>query len=61
MNEFVAGLVGGTAGLVVGHPLDTVKALMQTKSDKSMLDCSRDLYRETRVLLNRILFLLKYI
>jgi len=32
MNDYIAGLVGGLAGLVVGHPLDTVKALMQTKN-----------------------------
>jgi hypothetical protein len=51
MNEFIAGLIGGTAGLVVGHPLDTVKALMQTKSDKSMLECTKDLYKEAKVFL----------
>ena len=49
MNEFIAGLIGGTAGLVLGHPLDTVKAIMQTKSDKGMWKCAKSLYKETQV------------
>jgi hypothetical protein len=49
MNEFTAGLIGGTAGLVVGHPLDTIKAIMQTKSDKGMWLCTKILYQETKV------------
>ncbi|KAA3673787.1 solute carrier family 25, member 45/47, partial [Paragonimus westermani] len=29
VNEFIAGAIGGMAGLAVGHPMDTVKILMQ--------------------------------
>ncbi|TPP59888.1 Mitochondrial arginine transporter BAC2 [Fasciola gigantica] len=32
--EFVAGAIGGLAGLVVGHPMDTVKTLMQNSCQK---------------------------
>ncbi|VDP82633.1 unnamed protein product [Echinostoma caproni] len=28
-HEFISGAIGGVAGLVIGHPLDTVKVLMQ--------------------------------
>ncbi|KAL5464105.1 hypothetical protein EMCRGX_G033071 [Ephydatia muelleri] len=31
MEDFVAGWFGGAAGLVVGHPFDTVKARLQTE------------------------------
>jgi solute carrier family 25 carnitine/acylcarnitine transporter 20/29 len=30
-KDFVAGLCGGVAGLVVGHPFDTIKARLQTQ------------------------------
>ena len=49
MNDFIAGLVGGTAGLVVGHPLDTVKALMQTRNHTSIIASSKIVFRETKV------------
>ena len=49
MNEFIAGLIGGSAGLVVGHPLDTIKAIMQTKSDKGMWGSTKVLYNEAKV------------
>ncbi|CAH8839144.1 unnamed protein product [Trichobilharzia szidati] len=32
VNEFLSGAVGGLAGLTVGHPMDTVKVLMQNSS-----------------------------
>ncbi|CAH8516589.1 unnamed protein product [Schistosoma bovis] len=31
-NEFLAGAIGGLAGLTVGHPMDTVKVVMQSSS-----------------------------
>lgn len=30
--EFVAGCVGGAAGVVVGHPFDTIKVRLQTQN-----------------------------
>lgn len=33
--DFFAGCVGGMAGVVVGHPLDTVKVLLQTQDMKN--------------------------
>ncbi|EDV32311.2 uncharacterized protein Dana_GF15765 [Drosophila ananassae] len=35
MIDFVAGLFGGAAGVVVGHPFDTVKVHMQTDDPKN--------------------------
>ncbi|TMW43463.1 hypothetical protein DOY81_011456 [Sarcophaga bullata] len=32
--DFVAGLIGGCAGVLVGHPLDTVKVHLQTQDPK---------------------------
>ncbi|TNN17944.1 Mitochondrial basic amino acids transporter isoform 1 [Schistosoma japonicum] len=29
LNEFLSGAIGGLAGLTVGHPMDTVKVIMQ--------------------------------
>jgi hypothetical protein len=49
MNDFVAGLVGGLAGLVVGHPLDTIKALMQTSNQTSMVSSTRKIIATTSV------------
>ncbi|KAG9352005.1 hypothetical protein JZ751_023256 [Albula glossodonta] len=38
--EFVAGWVSGAAGLVVGHPMDTVKVRLQTQTSyKGIFDC----------------------
>jgi len=31
MDEFAAGLAGGCAGVIVGHPLDTIKVKLQTQ------------------------------
>ncbi|XP_076321531.1 mitochondrial basic amino acids transporter-like isoform X1 [Tachypleus tridentatus] len=39
--DFVAGCLGGCAGVLVGHPLDTVKVRLQTQ------DASKPLYRGT--------------
>ena len=51
MNDFVAGLIGGLAGLVVGHPLDTVKALMQTGGNTSTLDSAKLIAKKTTVVI----------
>lgn len=34
-NEFVAGGFGGVAGVVAGHPLDTVRIIQQSRENKS--------------------------
>ncbi|KAK7507016.1 hypothetical protein BaRGS_00001867 [Batillaria attramentaria] len=31
INDYIAGAIGGCAGMAVGHPLDTVKVQMQTQ------------------------------
>ncbi|XP_056646956.1 mitochondrial basic amino acids transporter [Diorhabda sublineata] len=46
--DFIAGCVGGVAGVFVGHPLDTVKVNLQTQSAKKpkytgTLDCIKSL------------------
>lgn len=51
MNEFVAGLVGGSAGLIVGHPLDTIKAIMQTKNEKNMFSASKHVFNASHVII----------
>ena len=33
MNEFVAGMVGGSVSLVVGHPFDTIKVYLYFRSN----------------------------
>ncbi len=37
MNDFIAGMIGGLSGLVVGYPFDTIKALMQTREGHSSI------------------------
>lgn len=50
LHDYVAGAVGGIAGLVVGHPLDTAKVQMQTKkltgdgSYRNTMEVVRSLY-----------------
>jgi len=39
--DFVAGCIGGCAGVVVGHPLDTIKVKIQTQ------DCKNPIYKGT--------------
>lgn len=49
MNDFIAGLVGGLSGLVVGYPFDTIKALMQTKeAHNSIVNSARILITQTK-------------
>jgi hypothetical protein len=57
MNDFVAGLVGGLGGLVVGHPLDTVKALMQTSNQTNIISSTKNIIKNTSVILKLILFI----
>ncbi|KAF5292582.1 hypothetical protein FQA39_LY13915 [Lamprigera yunnana] len=47
-TDFIAGCIGGCAGIVVGHPLDTVKVHLQTQDAsnpkyKGTLHCFRSL------------------
>ena len=55
MNESIAGFVGGLTGLVVGHPLDTVKALIQTRGHKSIQNSAKIIFNQSAVI---ILFLI---
>ncbi|CAH0554645.1 unnamed protein product [Brassicogethes aeneus] len=48
--DFFAGCLGGCAGVIVGHPLDTVKVLIQTQDSKNLkykgtLDCFKSIIR----------------
>ena len=40
--DFAAGLVGGSSGLICGHPIDTVKTVQQARGD-GMLAVARDI------------------
>ncbi|XP_050313771.1 mitochondrial basic amino acids transporter-like [Anthonomus grandis grandis] len=33
--DFIAGCIGGCAGVIVGHPLDTIKVCLQTQDSKN--------------------------
>ncbi|XP_059174684.1 solute carrier family 25 member 45-like [Physella acuta] len=43
INDYIAGALGGCAGITVGHPLDTIKVQIQTQEYggkyKNLLDC----------------------
>ena len=39
MPALLAGDMGGLAGLVVGHPLDTVKVRLQTMQARATVQC----------------------
>lgn len=52
--DFFAGCVGGCAGVLVGHPLDTIKVRLQTQDAcrpryAGTLDCLRTMIREESV------------
>ena len=32
--DFLSGCVGGAAGVLIGHPFDTIKVIMQTNASK---------------------------
>lgn len=47
--DFVAGTIGGAAGMLVEYPFDTVKVLLQTYGDtryRGYLDCIQTLYTQ---------------
>ncbi|KAM4722231.1 solute carrier family 25 member 45 isoform 2-T2 [Rhinophrynus dorsalis] len=49
--EFIAGWISGALGLVVGHPIDTVKVRLQTQSKyHGILDCVIKTYRKETIL-----------
>jgi hypothetical protein len=39
----------GLSGLVIGHPLDTVKALIQTRNHKSLRNSFQILFKNSNV------------
>lgn len=43
LNDYIAGCIGGGAGMIVGHPLDTIKVQIQTQEYggkySSLVDC----------------------
>ncbi|KAM9105897.1 solute carrier family 25 member 48 isoform 3-T10 [Megaptera novaeangliae] len=50
LEDFVAGWIGGAASVIVGHPLDTVKARLQAGTGYgSTLSCIRTVYRRESV------------
>lgn len=45
-HEFIAGCIGGCAGLIVGHPFDTVKVHLQndnTRMFRNSMQCFKTL------------------
>ncbi|XP_073460998.1 solute carrier family 25 member 45 isoform X1 [Aquarana catesbeiana] len=50
-TEFIAGWISGALGLVVGHPIDTVKVRIQTQSGYlGIIDCIVKTYQKETVL-----------
>uniref|UniRef100_A0A673UG79 Solute carrier family 25 member 45 n=1 Tax=Suricata suricatta TaxID=37032 RepID=A0A673UG79_SURSU len=50
VEEFVAGWISGALGLVLGHPLDTVKVRLQTQTTyRGIIDCVVKTYRQESV------------
>jgi len=46
LKDLIAGTVGGVAGIVVGHPIDTVKVRLQVDTSyKGVLDCVAKTWR----------------
>ncbi|XP_056294915.1 solute carrier family 25 member 48 isoform X2 [Pseudoliparis swirei] len=47
VDDFIAGCIGGSCSVVVGHPLDTVKTRLQAgRGYKSLLHCVLSIYRK---------------
>ncbi|XP_056383057.1 solute carrier family 25 member 45 [Hyla sarda] len=50
-NEFIAGWISGALGIVVGHPIDTVKVRLQTLSRyRGIVDCIVKTYKKETIL-----------
>ncbi|XP_026552302.1 solute carrier family 25 member 48 isoform X3 [Pseudonaja textilis] len=50
LDDFIAGWVGGAAGVIVGHPLDTVKTRLQAgQGYGNTFNCVRTIYRNEAV------------
>ncbi|XP_043931716.1 solute carrier family 25 member 45-like isoform X1 [Protopterus annectens] len=48
--EFVAGWISGALGIMVGHPLDTVKVRIQTQVQyKGIIDCIARTYKNEKI------------
>ncbi|XP_046545247.1 LOW QUALITY PROTEIN: solute carrier family 25 member 45-like [Haliotis rubra] len=51
LHDYIAGAIGGGAGMVVGHPFDTVKVLLQIEGGrdryKNILDCVRSVHTQS--------------
>ncbi|XP_043825753.1 solute carrier family 25 member 45 isoform X2 [Dromiciops gliroides] len=51
VEEFVAGWISGAVGLMLGHPIDTVKVRLQTQNTyRGIMDCVIKTYRRESVL-----------
>ncbi|XP_056657333.1 solute carrier family 25 member 45 isoform X1 [Monodelphis domestica] len=51
VEEFVAGWISGVLGLMLGHPIDTVKVRLQTQNTyRGIVDCVIKTYRRESVL-----------
>lgn len=50
MDDFIAGLVAGNVALIVGHPMDTIKSLIQTRNHKSIVKTIQFLSKEKKVI-----------
>ncbi|XP_064622769.1 solute carrier family 25 member 45-like [Lineus longissimus] len=38
-NDYIAGALGGCAGLIAGHPFDTIKVQLQTQNHEGLVSC----------------------
>ncbi|XP_046545248.1 solute carrier family 25 member 45-like isoform X1 [Haliotis rubra] len=51
LHDYIAGAIGGGAGMVVGYPFDTVKVLLQIQGGgnryNNILDCVKNLHTQT--------------
>lgn len=47
MNDILAGFTGGMTGLIVGHPLDTIKALIQTRGHTSIINSASIIFKQS--------------
>ncbi|XP_074653368.1 solute carrier family 25 member 45-like isoform X2 [Tubulanus polymorphus] len=45
LHDYIAGAIGGTAGIIVGHPFDTVKVQLQTHKHVGNWGCIKTVWR----------------